>query len=134
MIKVTLVFVIPLLLLIGLFQIPEVEATPESIAVMAGVLLSLLFSFVPGFATWFQRLGENNPDDNGTLKRLVMLGLLFVTTLAIYLLANAGVIHVAGEVGIPEMIFYFILALIGNQGMFSITPKVGLNASHTEAG
>lgn len=111
--------------------VPAIEMTPEAISILAGACLSLLFAYVPGFATWYQKLGADNPDDNGTSKRLVMLALLLVTVAAIYGLTCAGIVSgtTCNKAGIVQLVWCFILAVIANQSTFPVLPKVGLNES-----
>ena len=51
----------------------------ELIVSIAGVVLSLLFSYIPGLRTWFAALVAET-------KQLIMLGLLILVTAAIYAL------------------------------------------------
>jgi len=119
------------LVVLGTVAMQEIEfdATPESLALIVGILLSLLFSYVPGFATWFNRLGQNldGTDDKGTLKRLVMLGLLLVTSLAIFGLSCGGIIGGVScdKAGITHLVWIFIWALIGNQTTHTVSPIIG---------
>jgi len=55
--------------------------TTTLLSSIAGSLLSLLFSYLPGLSDWYAQLGVN-PDDGGTRKRLLMLALLCLTALA----------------------------------------------------
>lgn len=54
--------------------------TADFLATISGAALSLVFAYIPGAAGWFASL-------DGTRKRLVMLALLALTSLAIYALA-----------------------------------------------
>lgn len=89
-----------------------------TIAAVAGILLSLLFSYVPGARDWFDML-------EGTHKRLVMLGLLAVASIGIFVLGCAGVIEGLpctqdGAVGVLKL---FIAAMVTNQTAYTISPK-----------
>lgn len=128
----TLVLILALPLAV-MFQEPsalQFEATPESLSVLAGAGLSLLFAYVPGFASWFQKLGDENPEDNGTKKRLVMLAILFMTVLIVIGFSCAGILGgvTCDKAGIIQVIWCFILAMIANQSTFLISPKTGLNS------
>ena len=57
--------------------------TAVSLALIAGTVLSLLFSYVPGMNVWFAGL-------EGTIKRLIMLVILLLVSVAIYGLSCAG--------------------------------------------
>jgi hypothetical protein len=99
---------------------PTPSLTPELLCSIAGVLLSLLASYLPGFSAWFDRLEASH-------KRLLMLGLLAGASAAIVGLACAGL----GEAfGLPATCDRsggvlaaqaFILALIANQSAYLIT-------------
>lgn len=93
----------------------------SEISALAGVLLSLIFSYVPKVKDWFVPLDPQT-------KRLIMLGALVVSTLVIYG-ASCGNLHIplvtqvdcnqSGAVGLFDQ---FILALIANQSTYAITP------------
>lgn len=94
------------------------------IASVAGALLSLLFAYVPGAKGWFEGL-------KGGQKRLVMLGCLVVTALALVGLACGGLAADFGlkvtcdRPGIVAVIEAFVMAVMGNQATFLISPKGG---------
>ena len=93
--------------------------TPELIASIAAVVLSLLFSYVPGFAPWFEPLQPNT-------KRLIMLTLLVVVSASSLALACAGI--AAGKVacdraGAVDLLKAFIAAMIANQAAYQLSPK-----------
>ena len=96
----------------------------ESLALIAGGLLSLLFSYIPGLNTSFAGLGSE-------VKRLIMAGLLFLVAAVIYGLSCAGVGASFGvdvpctQEGLLGLINVFVLAVIANQSAFAITPKTG---------
>ena len=104
--------------------------TPELLSSIAGVLLSLLASYLPGFSTWFDRLPA-------THKRLLMLGLLAAVTAAIVGPACAGLGQAwdlrslglpaiglpatCDQGGITLALQSFILALVANQSAYLIS-------------
>jgi Na+/H+ antiporter NhaD/arsenite permease-like protein len=98
--------------------------SPEAIIMIAGVVLSVLFSYVPGFANWY-----NTIEDEVT-KQLIMLGLLIVVTAAVFALACGGMIQgvVCTKPGLIQLIWALILAVIANQSTDRISPNVGLKA------
>ena len=57
--------------------------TPQSLSTAAAILLSLLFSYVPGLSDWY---GNLDP----VRKRLIMLGMLIAVALGSLALACAG--------------------------------------------
>jgi len=95
--------------------------TSDLLSLLAGAVLSALFSYVPGLNTWFAKL-EN------TRKRLIMLGALALTAGAVYGLAclgwaaDLGINLVCDQAGLKELIKAFLLALAANQAAYSITP------------
>jgi len=98
-----------------------VSITPEWLALIAGALLSLLFSYVPGLSDWFAKL-------DGTHKRLVMLALLAVVTGVAFGLGCAGVLGgvACDQAGAVSVLYAFVLALVANQGVYNITPRRGV--------
>jgi len=93
--------------------------TSEFLASTAGIVLSLLFSYVPKFKDWFDAL-------EGNVKRLIMLASLFVTAAGIIGLACTGKFDIAvacdldGALGMFEL---FVLASIANQAAYKLTPR-----------
>jgi len=95
----------------------------ESLSAAAGIMLTLCASYLPGFAAWFEPLAPN-------AKRLIMLGLLALTSIAAYSMACMGL---GGEVsvnltcdqqGALTIGRAFISALIANQAAYAISPKL----------
>lgn len=80
---------------------------------LAGVLLSLFFSYVPKFKDWY------NLKDSQT-KQLVMLGLLALVTLATGALSCANVVtsvlpvYTCDQAGIVSLVEAFFYAVVGN--------------------
>lgn len=110
----------------------------EMIAAIAGGLLSLGFSYIPGLSGWFERLGELPEDgyDNGTSKRLVMLGLLLLVSASVFGLVCSGwgeivfggsePVPTCDQEGVMGLIRVLILAVMANQSIYQITPRVGV--------
>jgi hypothetical protein len=95
--------------------------TPEILASIAAVILSLLFSYVPGLSTWYEPLP-------GDLKRLVMLALLLLTALASFALACAQISLENATVacstpGALGLLKTFIAAMIANQSAYALSPR-----------
>jgi hypothetical protein len=93
----------------------------QTLALLAGVILSLLFSYIPGLNVWFAAL-------DGSIKRLVMLALLFVVGVGVVGIACAGF---GGDIGVAVscdragfvgVLKAFVLALIANQAAYAATP------------
>jgi len=89
-----------------------------SLAMVAGVLLSLLFEYVPGFAGWYGQQDE-------VKKRLVMLGLLVAAAVGIYALPCMGpfdwVACTSG--GAWDVVVMLVLAVTANQSAHRLTKK-----------
>lgn len=93
------------------------------LSAMAGVLLSLLFSYVPGLSAWYETL-------DGTHKRLVMLaallgvagGALGLSCLGVSTLGTAS-LPACDQAGLSGLLEALVLALIANQTTYLITPK-----------
>lgn len=94
----------------------------DAISGLAGVVLSLVFSYIPGARDWFSRL-------TGDQKRLVMLGACLVVPVAMALLACTGFAADFGlsvtcdRAGIVGLIKAFVVAAITNQTAYQLTPK-----------
>jgi hypothetical protein len=101
------------------------------LAVIAGAVISLVFSYVPALRERFDGLQPNQ-------KRLAMLGVILVVSVAIFGLSCAGVIDailgpLAGELGVTAvacnrdgalaLLNAFIYAAMANQTTYSLTPK-----------
>jgi TRAP-type mannitol/chloroaromatic compound transport system permease large subunit len=88
------------------------------LASIAGIVLSLLFSYVPKLSTGFAVL-------DGVYKRLIMAGLLLIVAACAFGLSCAGLYSAVscdqpGAVGLVEA---FIAALIANQSAYAISPE-----------
>ena len=102
--------------------------TTETLVMVAGVILSLGFSYIPGLKEKFDLL-------TGIGKRLVMLCLLVLAAGGSYGLACAGwgsglglalVCDQAGALGLVKVL---IMAIMANQGAYLITPQRARNQS-----
>lgn len=95
----------------------------ETLSMLAGTLLSLIFSYVPGAREWFDPL-------SATHKRLIILGLLTLSAGAIYGASclgwgeTWGVTLVCDQKGALALLEQLILAVIANQGVYAISPRV----------
>ena len=92
--------------------------TPDELSAIFGVGLSLLFSYVPGAAGWYDTL-----DAIG--KRLVMLAGLFIIAAGMFGLACFG--EYAGltcdKPGAIVAVRAFIAAAVANQATYLLSPK-----------
>jgi hypothetical protein len=101
----------------------KIALTPEFISSIAGVILSLMFSYIPKFREWYSKLGS-------TKKRLIMLGLLLLVSASVF---GAACWDVAGDLGLNiscnkhgliGMISVFVSAIISNQAIYAISPQM----------
>lgn len=88
------------------------------LSAIAGVVLSLAFSYIPGLSGWFD---AKEP----TAKRLIMAGVLAAATFAIFVLSCASVLTLAtcDQPGAIGLVTAFIAALVANQATYSISPR-----------
>lgn len=91
--------------------------TAEQLAAIAGIALSLLFSYTPGLSAAFDKLEP-------TYKRLVIAMLLLVVAGAIFGLACGKVLDTVtcDKAGIMGLVNAYIAALIANQATYLISP------------
>jgi hypothetical protein len=92
--------------------------TPEQLAALAGVILSLAFSYVPGLKDWFEKL-------DGNYKRLIMLGVMAAVVLVIFGLSCTRLLSTfqCSWLGAWDMLYLLILAAVANQTAYSLTPR-----------
>ena len=88
----------------------------DALAVIAGAVLSLLFSYVPGLNTWF---AAKAPE----FKRLFMAVLMLVVAGAAIGLSCAQIISgvACTQAGLFQLLGAWILAVAANQGAYSLT-------------
>ena len=106
--------------------------TTETLTLLAGTLLSLGFSYIPGLSAWYSRLGmtPDGESDGGTRKRLVMLALLALSAGGSFALACSGWGASAGlrlscdQTGAVGLARVLVLAIIANQATFKISPRL----------
>jgi hypothetical protein len=93
--------------------------TVEQLGAIAGVILSLLFSYVPGLSDKFGALPA-------TTKRLVMAGLLLLVAGGALALSCANLIVTVEctQAGLLSLINVYIAALVANQAAYMIAPGV----------
>lgn len=89
----------------------------DQLSAVAGVVLSLAFSYLPGVSGWFATL-------DSTVKRLAMAMLLLVVAGAAYGLSCANVLATVAcdKPGVLALVNALIAALIANQATFTLSP------------
>jgi hypothetical protein len=90
--------------------------TGELLSGIAGVVLSLIFSYVPGIKDWFETLEPS-------IKQAVMGGLLVVVALAAFGLSCAGldIGIVCSGAGAWELARLLLAALVANSSTYTAT-------------
>lgn len=96
--------------------------TADQLSLFAGVLLSLIFSYVPGLSTSFAGM-------DSVTKRAIMAGALLVIALAVFGLSCGRLLTTlpfsvsCDQAGIVSIATAFVLALISNQSTYLLTPQ-----------
>ena len=94
----------------------------DVISALVGIVLSLVFSYVPGIRDLWAKLTP-------TKKRLWMLLLLVLVTLAIFGIGCIPGLQIkvvtCDKNGIMELAKIFFIALVANQSAFEISPQKG---------
>ena len=93
--------------------------TVEQLTTFAGIILALLFAYVPGIKGWYDARTSQE-------KALVMLFALLVVTGAAFGLTCGGFVAVGvvcTKQGLVELIQVFVLALIANQSTYLIAVR-----------
>lgn len=89
---------------------------------IAGIVLSLVFSYLPGLNKWYDALESN-------IKRLIMLGLIFVVAAAYFGLSctswapDLGITVPCTTEGLKLVVLAFFQILVANQAVYKLTPK-----------
>lgn len=94
--------------------------TPEQLATVAGIVLSLAFSYIPGLADKYAAL-------DGTTKRLVMLVIVIGVAAGAFGLTCANVLTntsiTCDQPGAVALTQNVIAALVANQATFLLSPR-----------
>lgn len=92
--------------------------TAEQLGAFAGLVLSLLFSYVPGLSDRFAALDV-------TVKRLVMAALLLIVAGGALGLSCAQIVNAVecSQNGLVQLVNVFIAALVANQAAYAISPQ-----------
>ncbi len=110
--------------------VPITPPNPEYLSMVAGGVLSLALSYIPGLRVWFGRL-----DPVG--KRLLMGMLLFITTLTIIVwrCTESNSLAVCLELGtLRSVVTSFVVALMANQAVHRITVPSTSSSSQDPVG
>jgi hypothetical protein len=106
------------------FLFAKEHMTAESLAAIAGVILSLAFSYVPGLSDKFSQL-------DATVKRLLMAALLLIVAVGALALSCANVVVSVecSKEGLIGLVNVFIAALVANQATYTISPQKSSKAA-----
>ena len=93
--------------------------TETTLASVAGIVLSLAFSYVPGLRDKYAALTAD-------YKRLVMIVALLLVSAGIFAAGCAGYTAkvTCDMAGAQVMLTYFVSAAVANQGTYMLTPGV----------
>ena len=97
--------------------------TAEQLSAIAGLVLSLLFSYVPSLSDWYAPLDP-------TKKRLIMLGLLVLAAAGVYALSCEQIMPfvTCDKAGALTLISAFITAMVANQAVYKLSPRKSVAA------
>ncbi len=94
----------------------------EDLSMIAGAILSLAFSYVPGLSGKYEQLAAEQ-------KRLIMLALVVIVAGVIYGLSCAGLADKLGlsvacdEAGLIGLVRAVLLTAVANQGTYALTKR-----------
>ena len=94
------------------------ELSSEMLVSIAGVVLSLLFSYIPGLRTWYAGLVAE-------VKQLIMLGLIVLVSGAVFALGCYDILSTGiacDRYGVISLVWMVVLGLTSNQAAYMITP------------
>lgn len=95
----------------------------EQLIAIAGAILSLAFSYIPGVKSRYEPLSDE-------MKRLVMLGLLVLVVAGVFALSCSrfgtylGIGVACDEPSLVGLVWSLVLAVMANQSTYLITPRV----------
>ena len=101
----------------------------ESLSLIAGTFLSLIFSYIPGAKGWFMQF---EPE----VKRLIMLGLIILSAAVVFGLSclgwgfELGITPVCDQTGLLGLVQQIVIAIIANQSIYAISPHRTRHASN----
>jgi FtsH-binding integral membrane protein len=100
----------------------------ESLSLISGMVLSLVFSYVPGARSWFEKFDPET-------KRSIMLVLLAITASIVFGLSCVGwtsewsISLSCNRSDLLRLIEQLVLAIIANQSVYAISPRKNRNSS-----
>ena len=91
--------------------------TPEILSALAGTILSLIFSYLPGVSTWFATLSSQ-------AKSGIFALLMIAVGAAVYGLSCASVLESVPctQAGLVKLITVIFAALVASQATYQLSP------------
>lgn len=93
----------------------------DFLAAAAGILLSLIFSYVPGVAPWFE--GKDATTKRGIMLLLIVLVGAASFAAACFNIVIPGINLVCTQAGIVELLTNILVAAIANQTTYQLSPE-----------
>ena len=92
--------------------------TGEQLGTTAGVILGLVFEYLPGLAKWYQAQEDN-------VQRLILLGAMLLVTLTIFGMGCAGLsdTFACTKEGAYQAIKVFVSGIISSQATYLVMPR-----------
>ena len=92
----------------------------DMLILIAGTVISVLFSYIPHLNTWYASQSEE-------YKKLFMLGVLVLVTGSIYAMGCYEILNVqnfvCGRESLLEFVGVLLYTIATNQGVYKITPQ-----------
>ena len=99
---------------------PAFTLTPAVLAAIAGMVLSLFFSYIPYLNIWYAKQVEE-------IKKSIMLALLLLVAVVVFVLQCYGILDASltcDKQGAIQLVWIFLSAVMANQSTFKITPQL----------
>lgn len=107
-------------------MIPEITMSPELIVIIAGAVISLLFTYVPfkikgkAFNVWFAEFSNEQ-------KQFIMLVIMVLVTGVVFLLGCTDLLPLSGftcdRYTGAYYVYCLLMAIVSNQGTDRVFPK-----------
>lgn len=97
----------------------DIAVTSDWLVIVAGFLLSLAFSYVPGLNTWYAAKAKE-------FQKLLMAGIILLVLVVVFVMQCAGFANTGLECtpqGVINAVIVYGLALAANQGVYGVSPQ-----------
>ena len=98
-----------------MISIPPIDFSVTFVAAVAGIVLSLALTYIPGLNTWYAPLTSQ-------IKSVIMLGLMAVCAVAIMLLAVYGIIQTVHPITWTDVVAVVVMWMVANQSTYKLAP------------